>query len=283
MADDLAEDWWAEDGIVTCEKDSTTKKKDSSQDEEEKPAAKSYFLKRKIVSEEEKKGQKKSRSGKKKDKKRLTRKRITTESDEVLTRPGSAEDVHTAITAVLKEKLGAQALEDILPDSDKDFYSHNVNLSSPSDYLKDILAPVWRSTLKKSLYLKVPGSPSVLLLCSSAIRAVELNRQIKEFCGGKCKVAKLFAKHMKVQEQQKYLRKTNCQLGIGTPARIALLIKSGALHLEHMICIVLDWNWRDAKLKRMVDVPEIRKELVSLLKDHLLEVVQGSPCKLALL
>ncbi|RUS85959.1 hypothetical protein EGW08_006288 [Elysia chlorotica] len=152
----------------------------------------------------------------------------------------------------------------------------------PSKYLSKILTN-WRATLKKSLFLKKTGSPCVLIITSSAIRAVELNRSIKDFLDGKCKVAKLFAKHMKVEEQKKFLSKTNCQVGIGTPGRLLLLIKQGVLQLESLVAVVLDWNWRDSKLKRLPDIPEIRKDLVLLLKDFLIETVRGSPCKLALL
>lgn len=53
--------------------------------------------------------------------------------------------------------------------------------------------------------------------------------------------------------------------------------------MESLVAVVLDWNWRDTKLKRMADIPEIRQDLVMLLKDFILESVKGSPCKLALL
>lgn len=186
------------------------------------------------------------------------------------------------MSKVLKDRLGTEALEDILPNAENDFYPHNTESLEPEKYLTLILT-TWRNALKKSLYMKKTGSPILLIVTSSAIRAVELNRQIKGFLDSRCKVAKLFAKHMKVEEQTKYLAKTNCQVGIGTPGRLLLLVKQGALQLESLVAVVLDWNWRDTKLKRMADIPEVRQDLVTFLKDHIIETVRGSPCKLALL
>uniref|UniRef100_A0A0B7B4Y9 Uncharacterized protein n=1 Tax=Arion vulgaris TaxID=1028688 RepID=A0A0B7B4Y9_9EUPU len=88
---------------------------------------------------------------------------------------------------------------------------------------------------------------------------------------------------MKVEDQKKFLTKTNCQIGIGTPGRLLLLAKQGVLQLESLVAVVLDWNWRDSKLKRLTDIPEIQQDLVILLKDFILEAVKGSQCKLALL
>ncbi|KAK0053374.1 protein CMSS1 [Biomphalaria pfeifferi] len=222
---------------------------------------------------------KNNKSGKEK---KRQRKKITDESDETLSKPGTAEDVKIMLTKALKDRLGAEAFYDILPDTENDYYPDNCDLLEPDKYLSSVLT-TWRSAVKKSIFMKTTGSPCLLIVASSAIRAVELNRQIKGFLDGKCKVAKLFAKHMKVEEQKKFLSKTNCQVGIGTPGRILMLIKQGALQLESLIAVVLDWNWRDSKMKRMADIPEVRQDLVSLLKDYVLETVRGSSCKLALL
>ncbi|KAH9494662.1 hypothetical protein Btru_020470 [Bulinus truncatus] len=228
-------------------------------------------------------GAKRSKSKKNSGKeKKRERKKITDESEEVLSKPGTAEDIKVLLTKALKERLGSEAFYDLLPDPENDYYSHNSDLLEPDTYLSSVLT-TWRSAVKKSIYMKKNGSPCLLIITSSAIRAVELNRQIKGFLDGKCKVAKLFAKHMKIEEQKKFLSKTNCQVGIGTPGRILMLIKQGSLSLESLIGVVLDWNWRDSKLKRMADIPEIRTDLVELLKDYILETVKGSSCKLALL
>ncbi|CAG5129954.1 unnamed protein product [Candidula unifasciata] len=221
--------------------------------------------------------EKKETSGKKHE-----RKRITDESEDKLSTPGNAEDVKNMMLKVLRDKVDESLLEDILPDPENDFYPHNVDQLGPSEYLASIL-PKWKISVKKSLFMKKNGSPVLLIVTSSAIRAVELNRQIKDFLDDKSKVAKLFAKHMKVEDQKKFLMKTNCQVGIGTPGRLLLLIKQGVLQLESLVAVVLDWNWRDTKLKRMADIPEVRQDVVMLLKDSVIEAVKGSSCRLALL
>ena len=38
--------------------------------------------------------------------------------------------------------------------------------------------------------------------------------------------------------------------------------------------LIFDWNWSDQKLRRMMDIPEIRKEVFELLEKGIL-----SPCK----
>ncbi|XP_005097782.1 protein CMSS1 [Aplysia californica] len=293
MADDLAEDWWVEEGEPEePSKDSTSPEKtadDVSTADVKKSEQKAQKRQRDDREDGEKKQKKRKVSAGKKKKEKVAsdskkeRKRITDVPEEELTKPGTAEDVHSVMTQALKERLGQAALEDLLPDAENDFFTNNSDCLSPSAYLKLILHPVWRSALKKSLYMKKLGSPCLLIITSSAIRAVELNRQIKDFLDGKCKVAKLFAKHMKVEDQKKFLSKTNCQVGIGTPGRISVLIKQGALHIESLVGVVLDWNWRDQKLKRLVDIPEVRGDLMTLLREHLLETVHGSPCKFALL
>eukprot|EP00069_Balaena_mysticetus_P010068 bmy_06527T0 len=77
---------------------------------------------------------------------------------------------------------------------------------------------------------------------------------------GDSKVMKLFAKHIKVQEQVKLLEKRVVHLGVGTPGRIKELIKQGGLNLNPLKFLVFDWNWRDQKLRRMMDIPESELE-----------------------
>lgn len=39
----------------------------------------------------------------------------------------------------------------------------------------------------------------------------------------------------------------------------------GLFYLDSVKSIVLDWNWRDKKFKRMTDIVDIRKDLMLLL------------------
>ncbi|KAJ8314892.1 hypothetical protein KUTeg_007042 [Tegillarca granosa] len=155
--------------------------------------------------------------------------------------------------------------------------------SSPEDtatsYLRTIL-PKWKKLTKSEL---PPGSPLLLIITSSAIRAVQLNREIQDFKGEEAKCAKLFAKHFKLEEQKKYLAKQICHMGIGTPNRLQALLKDNSLHLKNVKTIVVDWNWRDIKSKRLIDIPEIKKDFMMLLQTFLIPHVHNTKCKIGLL
>ena len=61
-----------------------------------------------------------------------------------------------------------------------------------------------------------------------------------------CRVAKLFAKHLKVPEQQKHLESSLVGIGCGTPHRILKLADMDALKLDRLRLLVLDMQL-DAK------------------------------------
>ena len=52
--------------------------------------------------------------------------------------------------------------------------------------------------------------------------------------GLKCKIAKLFAKHFKVQDQIDLLSKQYFPVAVGTPNRLAKLVELGALSLSRV-------------------------------------------------
>lgn len=55
-----------------------------------------------------------------------------------------------------------------------------------------------------------------------------------------CRVAKLFAKHFKVDEQEKELQARCVNIAVGTPNRIAKLAELGALNFGRLKLIVID-------------------------------------------
>ncbi len=61
-----------------------------------------------------------------------------------------------------------------------------------------------------------------------------------------CRVAKLFAKHMKLPEQQKHLENHVLGIGCGTPNRLLKLADVDALKLDRLRLLVLDMQL-DAK------------------------------------
>lgn len=55
-----------------------------------------------------------------------------------------------------------------------------------------------------------------------------------------CRIAKLFAKHLKVPEQKKHLEEHVIGVGCGTPNRLLKLADMDALKLDRLRLLVLD-------------------------------------------
>lgn len=191
-------------------------------------------------------------------------------------KPGTPEDLQKLIKGHYSSSRSVIELEELhLPDSC--FLKCNDLTHSLSSYLKEI-CPKWVKLRKTHNEKK---SVLMLILCSSAVRALELIRSLTAFRGD-AKVMKLFAKHIKVQEQVKLLEKRVIHLGVGTPGRIKELVKQDGLNLNPLKFLVFDWNWRDQKLRRMMDIPEIRKEVFELLDMGVFSLCKSESLKLGL-
>ena len=69
------------------------------------------------------------------------------------------------------------------------------------------------------------GAPTALIITSAALRAADLARVLRDMKGTKGgDVAKLFAKHFKLEEHAEYLRRTLVGAGVGTPGRLGRLL-----------------------------------------------------------
>ncbi|XP_058438888.1 protein CMSS1 isoform X1 [Marmota monax] len=209
-----------------------------------------------------------------------TRKRRKKKITDVLAKsepkPGTPEDLQKLMKDYYSSHRSVIELEELnLPDSC--FLKANDLTHSLSSYLKEI-CPKWVKLRRNHSEKK---SVLMLIICSSAIRALELIRSMTAFRGDS-KVMKLFAKHIKVQEQVKLLEKRVVHLGVGTPGRIKELIKQGGLTLNPLKFLIFDWNWRDQKMRRMMDIPEIRKEVFELLEMGVLSLCKSESLKLGL-
>ncbi|KAK3814157.1 MAG: U3-containing 90S pre-ribosomal complex subunit-domain containing protein [Benniella sp.] len=123
-----------------------------------------------------------------------------------------------------------------------------------------------RDTKKKPLETSTDlpkGSPVVLIVSSSGIRAVDVIRALPMFAEA-AKVGKLFAKHLKVPEQVHFLNNTVTHICTGTPNRIEKLIADGALRLDRLELVLLDCH-KDAKKRTILDIQEIRVDLFKML------------------
>ncbi|KAF1992301.1 hypothetical protein K402DRAFT_344489 [Aulographum hederae CBS 113979] len=129
--------------------------------------------------------------------------------------------------------------------------------------LPDFLVEFSSGDLKKSD--KKPGTLHTLVVTGSGIRAADLTRVLRRFETKENKVWKLFAKHIKLEEQKKMCETFSTSIGVGTPQRIRDLLEDGALSDEKLKRIVIDASHIDIKKKGIMDMRETHEQLVKLL------------------
>ncbi|KAI9668354.1 MAG: hypothetical protein M1829_005558, partial [Trizodia sp. TS-e1964] len=118
---------------------------------------------------------------------------------------------------------------------------------------------------KLSWASKSKGSPHTLAITTSGMRAAELTRALRTFQSKDSAVAKLFAKHLKIEDTMKFLSNTRVGLAVGTPGRILDLVEQGALQLDILERIVIDGSYVDGKKRGIFDIKEIFNPLVMFL------------------
>ncbi|CAF0849740.1 unnamed protein product [Brachionus calyciflorus] len=125
-------------------------------------------------------------------------------------------------------------------------------------------------------------APFMIVLCSSAIRCIELQRELdknnKYIKNKKISWFHAFAKHKKLNEQIEFLnseksKRKNIDLIFATPQRLAQLIEANCFDLEkNLKYVLIDYSHRDVKLKRFVDQNEIKQEFFNLVFKHLIHL-----------
>ncbi|XP_028655742.1 protein CMSS1 isoform X1 [Erpetoichthys calabaricus] len=285
MGDELGDEWWQhEEGTSEsseCNKDQKTNTEEKDIRKRKVPASKSVKTKKKkkkqlTESLDEIIGDHDSQKVLEKPKRRRKKKKITDVLAASSPQPGCPADLQKVIEAHYTGKRSVIEMEELsLPDSC--FFPSNDLSHSLSSFLKEI-CPKWVKFCKKHAENK---SPLMLIVCSSAYRALELIKLLTTFKGD-CKVLKLFAKHIKVEEQIKQLQKGVSHIGVGTPCRMATLLKQDAFNLQALKAVVLDWNWRDKKMRRMVDIPEVRLDMLKLFELGITQSCKTGSTKVAL-
>ncbi|XP_071775309.1 protein CMSS1 isoform X2 [Centroberyx gerrardi] len=293
MGDDLGDEWWKHEGNsdvseaeeeIAEEKEPTEKpntqtktgKKRKSVTEKPAKAKKRKKSEQKecLVAQEEKKPNEDDKSTK--PKKRRKKKTITDVLASSEPKPGCPADLQNLVTQYFSDKRSVIELEE-LKLQDSCFLNSNDLTHSLSSYLKEI-CPKWAKIQKQHTE---KSSVVLLIVCSSALRTIELIKQLTTF-KGEAKVLKLFAKHIKVEEQVKLLQKGITHIGVGTPGRLSALIEKEGLNMQALRYLVLDWNWRDQKLRRMVDVPEVKVDFLKLLDTGILNGCKEGKVKIGL-
>ncbi|XP_076206016.1 protein CMSS1 isoform X1 [Aptenodytes patagonicus] len=208
--------------------------------------------------------------------KRRKKKNISDMLEKSTPKPGVPADLQNLLSQHFGENRSVIEIEE-LKLSDSCFLPANDLTHSFSSYLKEI-CPKWAKLRKNH---KEKKSVVMLVICSSALRSLELIKSMTAFKGD-CRVLKLFAKHIKIKEQMSMLEKGVFHIGVGTPGRVKALVEQDGLCLNSTKYMILDWNWRDQKLRRMMDIPEIKKETIDLLEMCIIKLCREGSVKLGL-
>ncbi|PHU18741.1 hypothetical protein BC332_14436 [Capsicum chinense] len=139
--------------------------------------------------------------------------------------------------------------------------------SALADHMKVAFGPSWKEILcEKELDGTVdPGQPALLVVSLSALRSLDLLRELRPLTS-ECRAAKLFSKHMKIEEQASSLQ-NRVNIASGTPSRIKKLIDMEALDLSRLAVIVLDMK-SDAKGYSLLTLPQVRDEFWDLYRNY---------------
>jgi len=154
---------------------------------------------------------------------------------------------------------------------------------------------------------KSNGAPTLLLISAAAMRGADVVRALRDLRTDKSgQVAKLFAKHFKVDEHVQYLRKTKIVAAVGTPGRLGKLLEvDGAFHylqlasclaftvfnamlgclsLDALSHIIIDASYEDTKKRTIFDIPETRQELFKTVfgNERMKRVLQSGKVKIVL-
>lgn len=108
------------------------------------------------------------------------------------------------------------------------------------------------------------GSPLVVIVSAGAVRSVEIMKTLSRFA--QCKIAKLFAKHFKVEEQVEMLREYH-PVAVGTPHRLNKLIDIGALSLSNTRVVLIDMA-TDEKSFNILNSPNVREDFYKYLIEN---------------
>ncbi|KAG1146374.1 hypothetical protein G6F37_000601 [Rhizopus arrhizus] len=164
--------------------------------------------------------------------------------------------------------------EEIFVNNEK--FNQEHTLEALPNYIKFGVAG-HKKLLKKPEAL---ASPVALVVTHSAIRAVDLVRALKEF-SKTAKIAKLFAKHFKIEEQVNFLEREPIHIGVCTPNRLQALVDQDHLSLSKLELIVIDTE-KNSKTFNIFDNQEVRGDLFKFLGSHISMLMKHNKIKVGL-
>jgi hypothetical protein len=109
------------------------------------------------------------------------------------------------------------------------------------------------------------GQPFAIVLCSSAQRCIDFQKLIDNYTNKRIRWMYAFAKHKKLAEQIDYLKKNRVNIVFATPNRLLQLLEEcedKANFFKFLKYLIIDYTHRDCKLKRFIDINEIKSEFI---------------------
>ncbi|KAA8576042.1 hypothetical protein EYC84_006205 [Monilinia fructicola] len=98
---------------------------------------------------------------------------------------------------------------------------------------------------------KKNGSPHTIIVTAAGLRAADVARAVRKFQTKDVKVAKLFAKHIKLKDSIGFLKSSRTGIAVGTPQRLKDLMDEGSLAVDRLERIVIDASHIDQKRRAM--------------------------------
>ncbi|KAI1460104.1 U3-containing 90S pre-ribosomal complex subunit-domain containing protein [Annulohypoxylon moriforme] len=103
---------------------------------------------------------------------------------------------------------------------------------------------------------KQNGSPHTLIVTGAGLRAADIVRSVRKYQTKNNSIAKLFAKHIKLEESVQFLEKHRTGIAVGTPVRLSDLVDNSALKLDKLERLVVDASHIDQKKRGVMDMKE---------------------------
>lgn len=160
---------------------------------------------------------------------------------------------------------GVELGDVLIPESsiaDTTKWTGSRSLDNLVEFIIDVLPTLHARLSQRS---KLAGAPTLLFIAGAALRVADATRVLKDKRLRREKgadVAKLFARHFKLEEHVSYLKRSKIGSAVGTPGRIGkLLCETDALSVSQLTHIILDLSHRDPKNRSLLDVPETRVEV----------------------
>jgi hypothetical protein len=115
-----------------------------------------------------------------------------------------------------------------------------------------------------------------LVITSSAVRACDIIKRFVPHIDPKRKCAKLFSKHMKIEDQVQFLKTQDCHFGVGTPSRIMQLFANGALSVSSIASIIIDVK-PDPKSFSVLTQLDTQKDFFSCFHNYIASSLESLP------